>query len=80
MRGLLIPNETMPKSCSECPCFRIDECMAEPITFGDNGGWANYWANFTRPDWCPLIEIDLDDGLYQVHDDRIWKYKGKGKR
>lgn len=78
MRGLLIPNETMPKSCSVCPCFRAieGECMAEPITFGDNYGW----ANFTRPDWCPLIEINLDDGLYQVQDDRIWKYKGRGER
>lgn len=61
MKGLLMPNETMPDCCAECPCFRTDEyngheaseCMCKLITFGDNDGWIYH----TRPNWCPLVEI-----------------------
>lgn len=78
MKGLLMPNETMPDSCSECPCFRTDEyngheaseCMCKLITFGDNDGWIYH----TRPNWCPLVEIvRCKDCKYcKVYDDIPW--------
>ena len=61
----------MPKSCYECRMTDDRWCYAmQDDDMGCTSG--------TRPENCPLIE--LTDGLYQVQDEKIWKYQGKGKR
>lgn len=67
----VIINMDMPKHCGECRLRANSWCYVVPVQKVSFDG---------RPEWCPLIEINLDDGLYQVQDDRIWKYKGRGER
>ena len=64
----------MPQNCGECRLRVVNWCFALPDD--DESGIGITFDR--RPDFCPLIE--LADGLYQVQDGRIWKYKGKGER
>lgn len=65
IKGIVIKGMEMPDSCAVCPCFRSDEdgrpeaseCMAELITYGREDDW----IYDHRPDWCPLIETEIED-------------------
>ena len=64
-KAILIPNMQMPGRCRACPCVRH--------AFGDIicAVAVRYIANdFTRPEWCPLMETEIDDGLERKEDDR----------
>lgn len=47
-------NISMPESCSRCPlCRDYRYCRAKDIWFGKE----DEWIFDTRPNWCPLVEI-----------------------
>lgn len=47
--GVYNPNMEMPRNCTECLEFK-DDCEHY---------WDNYCTHESRPNDCPLIEIDL---------------------
>lgn len=62
MADLLIKGMEMPKDCPMCPLAhwnkmdRLTGCELGPRYVPKND--VNYWQSDTRPDWCPLVEVE----------------------
>lgn len=74
--GVYNPNMEMPKNCTECIEFK-DDCEYY---------WDYYCIHESRPNNCPLIEIDLvrcgecehwndEDHWCNIRDSYGWDYK-----
>lgn len=84
--SVIVKGEPMPEACAFCPCFRDDsidgvhayQCKATFVTYGKEDDWIWY----TRPNWCPLVElpekhgrlIDADELKGQYPHDSDWEY------
>ena len=72
--AILIPGHNMPAICQNCPCFNVvvahegqfpshigQVCRATGLTIKVQGYGEEYddeWFNTSRPDFCPLVEIE----------------------
>lgn len=72
---IAIKGMEMPSGCLFCQFGHGFNCNAAR---GEPKYIRQYVRDGGRPDDCPLT--DLPDGLYQVQNGRIWKYKGRGER
>ena len=48
----------MPERCTKCPCYDdalYGKCNVKDIWLGAEDG---AWFNETRPNWCPLKEVN----------------------
>jgi hypothetical protein len=64
--SIIVKGVEMPEACAFCPCFRDDSidgvhcymCKATFVTYGKEDDWIWY----TRPEWCPLVELPEHHG------------------
>lgn len=63
---MFIVNESMPKSCSDCPCFFSgDDYRGIDCKIGFGGiMWED--MDSKRPSWCPLVELQHDLNGYST--------------
>lgn len=61
MKGVLIKDYDMPRSCDECPCFGASDigeeycfCAVKGESFTDE----DFTQDSRRAKWCPLVEVD----------------------
>ena len=53
---MVIVNKHMPEKCAGCWAMRCSKCI-----ISDSKSVFENQANGTRPDWCPVIEVRLQE-------------------
>ena len=61
--SVLIKGMEMPDKCTNCPCsYNMYWCLAV-ARFEDTELRSSSNAAFQRPDWCPLVEVQVPHSL-----------------
>ena len=67
MKGVIVKNISMPKNCPMCPMsYWADNshfmgCNVKGGKRYISKDDREFWESSTRPDWCPLMETEIED-------------------